>query len=296
MSRKTKSIISAALCVALLIGAIGGIVALVKRDTKTIGSFSFTRGALSETDGVFVSGKTSIVTEDLFECKGLKVIPDFDNTSQYQVFWYNEDEIYLGATDKMAASTKMVGSVPGAAVYARVVIYPSQIDEDGKAIKDFEIKLWDIAKYAGTLKIEVARDQAALQQDLIEDVVQYSPKMGEVHNVLVNQKNLFLSGYERDKTDGLLTEGFFVPNEEFSSLILDCSNVAIYSIKGLDSQLDICFYDAEGTQLESTKVEINFADELVVVPENSGAAVMQIVLKQGLALPRVSEYLYRELL
>ncbi len=293
---KWKAVLSATLCVALLVGAIGGIVAITKRETKTVGSLAFTRGSLKESDGTYMKGKTSIVTEDLFECKGLKVIPDFDNTSQYQVFWYNEDEIYLGATDKMSASTKMVGSVPGAAVYARVVIYPSQVDEDGKAIKDFEIKFWDVAKYAGTLKIEVAKDQAALQQNLIEDVVQYRPEMGDVHNVIVNQKNLFLSGYGRNKATGLFSEDFFAPNENCSALLLDCTEVAIYLIEGLDSQLDICFYDAEGNMLDSSKVEINYADELVVVPGGSDAAVMHIILEEGLALPRVSEYLYRELL
>lgn len=288
-----RSVISVILVVAIVLGVCGAIVSFARSDTKTIGAGAFTCGALNEADGTYVKGKTSIVTEDLFECKGLKVIPDFDNTSQYQVFWYNEDEIYLGATDKMGASTKTVGSVPGAAVYARVVIYPQQVDEDGKVIKDFEIKLWEISKYKKLIKIEVARDQAELQQDLFEQVSVYNESMGDIVEVYANQNNMFFTGL------GVYNVNPFSVICESGNVILklDCSDVAVYKLDLSDSDMSCTVYmcKSDGTLVNSLK---NLCGDIFYVDVSAEAENMSVsfVFEKYSDTVRLSEYLYRELL
>ena len=296
-----RSAVSVILVVAIALGVCGAIVSFARSDTKMIGVTAFTRGALNEADGTYVKGKTSIVTEDLFECKGLKVIPDFDNTSQYQVFWYNEDEIYLGATDKMGASTKTVGSVPGAAVYARVVIYPQQVDEDGKAIKDFEIKLWEISKYKKSIKIEVARDQAALLQNLMVSTTVYDEDYGTKAQALVNFKSMYFKGY------ALQSEATFSKEEldenltvdvRYDCLFIDCSNVAVFKVDLTNTEEDVWvhIYDVEGKRVNQFDC-FGGNEYLVEVPESSTNAMFRIVLKlESGANIKISEYLYRELL
>ena len=292
-NKRVGSVISTILVVALVFGAIGGVIVFARNDTKTISAAAFTRGALNEADGTYVKGKTSIVTEDLFECKGLKVIPGFDNTSQYQVFWYNEDEIYLGATDKLGASVKMVGSVPGAAVYARVVIYPSQTDEDGKAIKDFEIKLWEISKYKKSIKIEVARDQAELQQDLFEQVLVYNESMGDIVQVYANQNNMFFTGLDVSHLSPITV----VSDPGHAILKLDCSDVAVYKLDLSDSDMSCNVYmcKSDGTLVESLR---NLCGDIFYVDVSAEAENMSVsfVFEKYSDTVRLSEYLYHELL
>lgn len=293
--RSWRSVISVILVVAIALGACGAVVSFAKSDTKTIGAGEFTRGSLNEADGTYVKGKTSIVTEKLFECKGLKVIPDFQNTSQYQVFWYNADEIYLGASDKISASTKMVGSVPGAAVYARIVIYPSQIDDNGKPIKDFEVKLWQVAKYKKNIKIEVARDQAKLQQNLFNDVLTYNAGMGEVSSVLVNYKNILFENHSY--TGGSLTADSISDDSTRNVLLLDSSNVSVYRLDMSKSSMrvGVYFFNASGTLL--THLSYDSSDIYYINVEDLGVStVFQVAFEIFDGDIVLSEYLYRELL
>ena len=291
-----RSVISVILVVAIVLGACGAIVSFARSDTNTIGAGAFTRGALNEADGTYVKGKTSIVTEDLFECKGLKVIPDFDNTAQYQVFWYNEDEIYLGATDMMGASTKMVGSVPGAAVYARVVIYPSKTDEDGKAIKDFEIKLWEISKYKSGIKIEVARDQAALQQNLFADTVRYNSGMGTKVEVFLAQENIYVEGISMaSPANGLNVSSSLGEDKDRDLLRLDCSSVKVYKLDLSESttRVGVYLFDEAGKFISNQ----GFTGDIAYIDlTGANTIVAQIVVETIDGNAVLSEYLYRELL
>ena len=291
-----KSIVSLVIVIAILLAAIGGITAWAKSETKTVPATAFTRGALNDTDGTFVKSKTTLVTEELFECRGLKVIPDFDNTSAYQVYWYNEDEIYLGNTDKLSASTKMVDSVPGAAVYARVVIYPAQVDEDGKPIKDFEIKLWQIVKYVKRIKLEVLRDQAGNMQNLFKDVVTYSESMGSISSVLLNHKNIFIENHSLYTGYELLEEHISKdPNR--SLLILDTSKVSVYrlDLSNTSMRVGVYLYDSEGKFISHNSYasgDIYLLDLTQTVAQ--GAFQVAFEIYDGEAV--LSEYLYRELL
>lgn len=142
---KWKSILCGILVVATLIGACAGIAAISKKETKTISSLSFTRGMLDE-EGIYQSSETSIFTEDMFECMGLVIEPDVKFTSEYQVFFYNFDGVFLSSSEKYTKTTRL--EVPELAKYARVVIYT-----------DEEISFWGVNKVARTLDIKVDKEQ-----------------------------------------------------------------------------------------------------------------------------------------
>jgi hypothetical protein len=156
---KWKKLLSATLALLLVVGAIAGIAALVSKDTKKISSFAFTRGSLDES-GNFVKGETSIVTEDLFECQGLTIEPEFKASGIYQVFYYDSNESFLGVTEKINTDDGMYekGDSFVLAKYARIVITPdsSANTEDGE---EFKIRFWETAKYAREYVITVNKKQ-----------------------------------------------------------------------------------------------------------------------------------------
>ena len=145
MKRKTKSIIGVILLIATLIGAVAGISAISKKETKKISDFAFERGKIDE-NGVYVEDETSIVTSDMFECQGLVVERGFKFNYEYQVFFYNFDGVYLSASEKYT-DTKRI-DVPELAKFARVVIYTEQ-----------KVGFLDVTKIARTLDIKVSKVQ-----------------------------------------------------------------------------------------------------------------------------------------
>ena len=158
---KWKNLLSTVLAVLLFAGAFIGIVNVSNRDTKSVSALSFKLGAVDET-GIFVKSETSIYTKDMFECQGLKIEPDFEATSTYQVFYYGEDKTFLGATDTLKASDGIyeMGDEFAEAKYARIVITPeTPVDEDGKLVKDFKIHSYQVAGYANDYTITVNKNQ-----------------------------------------------------------------------------------------------------------------------------------------
>ena len=236
-----KKIISVVLVIASVVGVLSFISFSGDKEVQNITSFDFIRGGVDELTGVFVETDKSLVTEDLFACKGLKILPDFKNTSEYQVFWYNQDQIFLGASDVIAPNTKMVGSVPGAAVYARVAIYPNEVDADGKNISDFKIKFWEVRKYANTFEIEVPKDQESLQQNLINDVLVYDESMGNISTALVNHKNIMFKN-SCFSSSNTITDDNIVESENHNLLILDVSKVAVYRLDLTESSIQTGVY------------------------------------------------------
>ncbi len=151
---KWKAVLSATLCVALLVGAIGGIVAITKRETKRIPASSFSLGALNADTGKYEPSKKAIYTKEMFKCQGLRVEPDFEAGCTYDVFYYDYDGRLL---DKNLGLSEIYDEDFPLAEYARIVIHPEipeDVDED-----EFKIKFYEVLGIARKLTITVDREQ-----------------------------------------------------------------------------------------------------------------------------------------
>ena len=153
-----KGILAAALSVLVVTGAIVGIVKLTGKDTRSIGGGVFSVGGIDAATGKATTSTVSIYTKDKIACQGLVIEPEFDSTSTYQVFFYNEDDKFVGSTavrdDKFLTS-----ELPACAQFARFVIYPSTLGEDGKPIENFKVSFFDVREIANDLTITVNKEQ-----------------------------------------------------------------------------------------------------------------------------------------
>ena len=136
----------------LLIAIIGAVVTLfiqVDRNTTVteIGAEAYKIAALNE-DGEEVESDKSIVTRNAFTTDGMTVDFDADAKVTYKLYFYDEDEKLLSATDDLAEDFS--GTIPEKAVWAKAVITPTE-DEDGK------VSLTEVFGYASALTITVNR-------------------------------------------------------------------------------------------------------------------------------------------
>ena len=154
-----KKVLSAALAVLLLVGAVAGIATLAGKKTKTISSFAFDRGTINA-NGEFEKSDTSIYTEDMFECQGLTIEPDFKASGTYQVFYYAVDKTFIGATDVINANDGIYnkGDTFEFAKYARILITPdaSAYTDEGE---EFKIRFYEVTGYASDYTVTVNKKQ-----------------------------------------------------------------------------------------------------------------------------------------
>ena len=121
------------------------------------------RGAIDPETGVYVDKNTSIYTEDLIECQGLVVEPDFEATGKFQVFYYGEYKSFVGATEEMRSEdgAYIRGEDFPTAKYCRIVITPDvPVDDDGKVEDDFKINFWEVYSFANDYTIKVDKKQS----------------------------------------------------------------------------------------------------------------------------------------
>lgn len=152
---KWKRVLSAALALLLVAGAIAGIAVIAGKKTKTISSFAFGRGAI-DAEGNHIETDQCIYTEDLFECQGLTIVPDYEASGTYQVFYYSSNEKFMGSTEKIDANDGMYekGETFFDAKYARIVISPN-FKGDG----DSKVRFYNVASYANDYTITVNKKQ-----------------------------------------------------------------------------------------------------------------------------------------
>ena len=244
------------IAVAIILGLVlfGLVFTLFDRDSRDIGSSNFAVGSLSEATGQYVEDKTAIYTKNAIECKGLRIKPEFDSTVTFQIFWYNEDEIYIGHTEKTtSASAQFVNGVPALARYCRIVIFPSQLDEDGKQIKDFEVGYFDVSKIAKNLNITVDRDQVFTVDNLFEDLTKYDDDMGSRNEVLMNgHKVIFENTIINTAESGNLGEATMADSADgYDTIKIETKNVAVYKVDIVDGSNITCrFYTSDGAFVE----------------------------------------------
>ena len=153
-----KSTISLVLGVLILAGAVMGLASLHK-DTTTISPFAFSVGELDDVTGKYVKSTDAIYTPEAFSAQGLRVTPDFEASDvEYQIFWYDENDRFLGTADdeNLTDAYTEQRTLPTS---ARIVIYPSQLDDEGNLIEDFKVGALDVYGIAKSLTITVDADQ-----------------------------------------------------------------------------------------------------------------------------------------
>ena len=162
-TKKTlKTLALSVLGIGAIVGACAGINALVeKQDTelKTIYPI-FEVGGLKTEDGKFEESDGTIYTKDAFECQGLNIVLDFDNTIKYQVFYYESDGDFISATSVYGDNVNV--NAPEYATHARIEITPnwSKMGEDYKDKENQTIKFYEIFKYSSQLSIKVNKEQS----------------------------------------------------------------------------------------------------------------------------------------
>lgn len=156
-----KKIITVVLIVVSVFGVIAGVNAASKIKTKPVFPIAFSVGALDDS-GVFVQDDQTICTRDKIECEGLTVVPKFDSSVSYQIFWYDSKDLFIGKTEELVGR---YSSVPANARYCRIMIIPDGLDEDGKPIEDFKVNFWEPMKYAMDLTIKVNIKQSSSNEE-----------------------------------------------------------------------------------------------------------------------------------
>lgn len=184
MKRKTKQVLKtlvlSALGIGAVVGAASGINALVeKNDTelKTIYPV-FEVGGLNETDGKYELSETTLYTKDAFECQGLEIKLDFDNTIKYQVFFYESDGDFISSTTIFDGNAKM--EVPTLGTHARIELTPNwaEMGEDYEEEENQIVKWYETTKYASQIEVKVNKEQKALNIPYQgEDKFEYSEKV-----------------------------------------------------------------------------------------------------------------------
>ena len=156
-----KSVLATIVIVALALAALVGINNVVTSETKTI-TPTFTIGAIDAT-GNYVESTTSIYTKELIEVEGLVTELAYDANVTYQVFFYDEDKLFVSATDADLTESSRF-DIPEEAEYARIMITPDwetinadvEVEEDEEIVN--EIKWYEVTKFASQLTITVARN------------------------------------------------------------------------------------------------------------------------------------------
>lgn len=188
INKKTRNILSAVLVCLLAVTVIAIIVNVTGSETKNISSSAFSRGALDD-NGKYVASDKSLYTSEAFLCQGLTIEADFESQSSFEVFYYREDNSFIGSTGRLTEYYEKGGTYTNAK-YARIVLTPT-LEED-------ETISWiSISSYANEITVTVSKDQAF---------------EAPLEQALANVRSDYLSG-DQGYFALLLTDGPFVVDD-----------------------------------------------------------------------------------
>ena len=182
-----KKVICGVFVAIIVICCIGGISSCFREDnTKTISSSVFSRGGLDE-NGEHVVTNKSLVTEESFDCIGLRIVPDFDSHLTYDVYYY---DYYDNLIEKKLGLKKTYDEDFPLAKTCRIVIHPEGSDD-----KDFEIGYFDVRGIAKKLTITVDKEQKYLYDYSInlynEDTLTSGKSLFDDSNYTFNSVSLY---------------------------------------------------------------------------------------------------------
>lgn len=151
MKNKTKInlIIGAVVLVAIMV-----VVAFFKIDglvaNKKLANSDYGVGAISA-EGKVIESKLSFYTKDLLAVEGSEVTLEDDATISYRVFFYDEDEKFISATEELTENLSEEDIAEGAKFF-RVMITPADIDGE-----DVVCSKTNRAKYVEQIIISIAK-------------------------------------------------------------------------------------------------------------------------------------------
>ncbi len=289
-----KNLLAGALSVLVVAGAVFGIAQLAGKETRSIGGGAFSVGGISSTTGEWLDSQSSIYTEDLFGCQGLEVVPAFGTKSTYQIFFYNEDGIYIESTEIL--SGKFVASeLPACAHSARVVIYPSTLDENGKEIEDFKIRFWEVRGIAKDFKMTVNKEQVTLNiLDMLVPVAKEDVVLDEISTAAANG-HVYLEGTcyngSYTETSDVWANCSTSDNKDLDGLlILNASELASVKVVNNNDTKNLPVYvvNADGSITAAGNITVKAGNEMIV--DCSESAFVLINVYDGMDI-EVREYM-----
>lgn len=295
-SVKTKTIIVAVVVIMAILGLSAVAIGVFGNPEKSV-SPDYERGKL-DANGKYVESNVTLYTPDPIECQGLNVAFDFEHTGEYQIFWYNEDDLFLHSEERTDAP--FVGPVPNLAKYCRIVIYPV-LEEDEE-----EISWFGIGKYSDNLNVTVDRYQEFSPENHYE-----TAKHGVVTSDVAGAKDIsssftFIRNAKIDNSGDLtsFSEGITEAADGFNVVKLNCSEVSSYKLK-FDKVCEggkyhVFFFKADGSVIEpATEILVNEGGSIVIsVPSDAAYACFNVypadLMEGGKDIPIViNEYLPR---
>ena len=320
IKQKTKSIISAILCIAVILGCGAGAIAIFGTKTMNVNP-SFSAGALDQ-NGQYVASETALYTKDLVACKGISVVPDFESDTEYQIFWYNKDGKFLGF--EAATTEAFEGKTPSIAKYCRIVLTPNLEDEIAELKEkdeeaEFKFTIFNIHTFADDINIKVNRDQTYSPVNLVEsaksNIADGADSVKGITDAYTFIKNATLKGYSGSGDESTLVsfstalQSVTVEGQEndsfngYAVIKLWCGNVKAYEFIFEDIPEDmtyyVYYYDTEGTPItpaEKLEPEAN-SSYIINVAEGAQYICVNVVpedlIKGGESVPFIiNEYLW----
>lgn len=150
MSYKKRSwLITGALILvfALVIGAFVRIGNMETNKKLTIGDYQV---ATINATGKISESKQNIVTKDLLQLEDIEITLDEDATISYKVYYYDEDEKFISASDTLTSDYE-VENVSNAK-YVRVLITPALVDGEPA-----EVSVFNMGNYTSQISIVIAK-------------------------------------------------------------------------------------------------------------------------------------------
>ena len=137
LKRSIKKTLTIVISIALIVGIVAACFLIFKpKESKRIYP-TYHIGSLNES-GKHLDSDDSICS-DLFECKGLRVEPDFSSKVKFSVYFYRFDETFV---DCVTNQSDVYEAVDRDFVrYARIVITP---DLNGESSEDHSISIFEI--------------------------------------------------------------------------------------------------------------------------------------------------------
>ena len=246
-----------AICIMLVcvtaFGVFGGIAASVTNDTKNISPAVFSRGGLDD-KGEYVATKKTLYTKEAFECKGLRIEPEFESNVSFDVYYYDFSGTFLTVEKNI---NKLYDVDSPFAKMCRIVIHPSI--PEGVKEKDFEIGLLEVYGIAKSLKITVDKNQDYLYSASInyydEKTVTTGKKL-ELANSEDSAGNIYISANTVTDATMKVTEKILVDNrfEKYDIFVRSKENSASHTVAVMASSNNVVKYIAN-FDLSSSRID-----------------------------------------
>ncbi len=149
-TKKILSIVAAAVISLALVGSITTLFVKLDRQTETerIGGEAYAVGTI-DAEGAYAEGDTAIYMKKAITTDGLRCELEEDAKIEYQLFFYDKDDKFISATEKLTADYDGAAT-PEGAESVKIMITPTA-DEDGK------VSLVEVLGYASQLTVIVNR-------------------------------------------------------------------------------------------------------------------------------------------